>query len=372
MTKLKNIFLKLILHYLLFVILSLYSNTIAKGPEPEWNIKLQIGSIYDSNILKYSDKYIEKYNNNEDEGRFHINRYDDLIIHSSIQTSYNFRLIKKLNSIVSGGIRHRTYTLNSIKNWYLFNISWRQYLSKKFSLKIIYSYIPEFYVRHFRDGDWIDKFGYEPITFQPYSFSKDNYSFLAQYSLFKNTLLKMSFSFMDYYHNEHYTEYDSNNYLYGFNVSHSLDKKIKLNVGYRYLNSDANGYDNTNETKISSDDSDASYTEDIFILGCEWRLPKLFGHSNNVSVESKYQKRYYSSKHFPLEDRLHAGRIDDNFRLFVSYKYYLQKDLNLKLFYNLFYRDSDTKAEENKIYVSDEKAYDQYQIGLLISYSFRL
>ncbi len=372
MEKMKNGYFKQILFGIFITILFLSQTAKAKGLQQSWDIQFQFGTIYDNNILKYSDKYIDRFKNNEDEGRFHIESYDDLILYSSLNITHSFRLFRKLSTSLSAEIRYRAYTFNSIKNWSMINLGWRQFLSKKASLKISYSYIPEFYVRHFRDGDWVDRYGYTAETFQSFAFAKDNYSLWFQYSILKNTLIRLSFSYMKYNHNKHYTEYDSHNYLYGFNVSHSLNKKIKFKFSYRYLTSDAKGYDEKNELKTNSDDSDASYVEDIYIFGIEWRLPKLFGHSNNIQIESRFQNRYYSTKNILQDDRLHAGRFDNNLRLFFKYKYYLQKGLNLTLFYNLYHRNSDTKAVENKTYVSAEKAYGQYQVGLMITYIFKL
>ncbi len=68
---------------------NLFSYCIIKklnaGDNPEkkvdhWRINLSLSPYYDSNILKYSEKYIERFKNGEDEGRFHINRIDDLTL----------------------------------------------------------------------------------------------------------------------------------------------------------------------------------------------------------------------------------------------------------------------------------------------------
>jgi hypothetical protein len=45
-----------------------------------WALSLSIKPFYDSNILKYSEKYIQRFKNGEDPGRFHINRIDDLTV----------------------------------------------------------------------------------------------------------------------------------------------------------------------------------------------------------------------------------------------------------------------------------------------------
>ena len=81
-SRFRNILIILILLFLIFP-----SNVLAKKrkkrrskPIDKWEIRLTLNTIYDNNILKYSTKYIERFQNREDEGRFNINTYDDLIL----------------------------------------------------------------------------------------------------------------------------------------------------------------------------------------------------------------------------------------------------------------------------------------------------
>ena len=50
----------------------------------------------------------------------------------------------------------------------------------------------------------------------------------------------------------------------------------------------------------------------------------------------------------------------------------MKKSLRLTLFYNWLMRDTDTKAEINSVYVSNEKDYRQDQIGIKIVYGLKL
>jgi len=336
-----------------------------------WEVQLSLGTMYDSNILKYSDKYIERFLNSEDEGRFHINRYDDLVFPYSIKISYRNNFIGNLVTVFSAGYNSNSYSYNGIKNWASYDASLRQYLSKYSSLLISYSYIPSFYIRHFRDDDWVDRFGYTPVTFQPYEFSKENYSaWFQQYFFKRNTRIRLLFSYMKYFHNEHYTEYDCTNYLYGFQVYQSLSKSIRVDAGYKYITSDAKGIDEVND--VNEDDiatrGDATYKEHIYTIGGAFKFPKVFGIRNDLTVTGQYQRRFYETDHFLELDPLHAGRFDKNIRFYSRYNLYFYSYLSLTTFFNWIYRDTETSAELNREYVSNEKDYSQYQIGLRINY----
>ncbi|MCK9399392.1 MAG: hypothetical protein M0Q51_05285 [Bacteroidales bacterium] len=337
----------------------------------QFEAELQFATIYDNNILKYSDKYLERFLNNEDQGRFHIDTYDDVILFQSVDLSSTFRIFKNLKSKINFDFNNNLYVVNGIKNWYYATLGFQQYLTKRASLKIFYSYMPDFYVRHFRDDDWVDIYGYTPETFVPFGYSKDNFGFWIQNTFFKNTRVKLSMDYSKYYYNKHYTEYDSKNFLYAVNLYQTVFKNLKLEIGYHFLTSNAKGYDERGETRENSNDSDASYEEDGYRFGITWQLPAIKKIDHDLDVELEFERRYFSSKHYLELDPEHAGRVDNNFQMAVTYNIKLNKSLKLSAFYNYFMRDTNTSAVENQVYLSAEKDYRQNQFGLKISYNLK-
>jgi hypothetical protein len=330
-----------------------------------------LSPYYDSNILKYSNKYIERFKNSEDEGRFHIHSIDDLTFGYSFGLTYSNTIIGKLKTILGAGFDSDAYTYNSIKSWFTYDIFLRQYVSKSTSFLISYSYIPSFYVRHFRDEDWVKYYGYTPITFQPYEFSKDDFSFWLQHVFsWKSTRARAYFSYDRYFLNPSNTEYDSNDFLYGLRIFQKLTDKLDANIGYYYITSDAKSYDEPGETKKTSDDSDASNYEHVYAIGFDYQMPKLFKLKNEISIDAQYQRAFYTTNHFLELDPLHAGRYDYNYRVFVNYNWDIFKNFSLTAFYQWMARESSTSAEANREYVSDEKDYTQYRIGIKFNYSF--
>lgn len=347
---------------------------IFAGDNPEkkndnWSISLSLSPYYDSNILKYSEKYIQRFKNGEDEGRFHVSSVDDLAFGYSVGVTYMDEIIGKLRTILGAGYDSDAYTYNSIKTWAVYNIFWRQYITSSTSLSFSYSYLPGFYVRHFRDEDWVKYYGNTPETYQPYEFSKDDYSFWAQHIFsWKTTRARLYFSYVRYFLNESNTEYDSDDFLYGFRIYQSLFKNLDINFGYFYTTSDAKGYDESGETKENSDDSDASNYEHSYFAGVGYILPKVFSLNNDISIDAQYQRSFYTTDHFLELDPLHAGRYDYNYRVFVNYNLDVFENFAVTLFYNWFGRESSTSAEANRQYVSDEKDYTQYRIGINFNY----
>ena len=374
--KLNHAFLKEKSCLLLLIFILLLQNPEAdaqqkgsKKKEKHFEAEFSFATIYDNNILKYSEKYLDRFLNNEDKGRFHIDTYDDIILYPSLGLTSTFRIFKKVKSKINFNFNNSTYTINGIKSWMYLSTGFQQYITKRASFKVLYSYIPDFYVRHFRDDDWVEVYGYTPETFVPFGFSKDNFGFWIQNTFFKNTRVKLSLDYARYFHNKHYTEYDCNNYLFGGNIYQQLNKKLKLEIGYVFVTSDAKGFDEPGESKEDTDDSDASYKANEYFLGFTWQMPRFKKHDHDLDIGAEFEKRYYLSEHYYEVDPEHAGRIDNNFKLQVLYAIELNKSFKLSAFYNYFMRNSNTSAVENQSYLSEEKDYRQSQAGLKITYN---
>jgi hypothetical protein len=366
-----NIYLLLLVGLLALSSVEAIAQKKSKKKPIQYEAELSFATIYDNNILKYSDKYLNRFINNEDPGRFHIDTYDDVILFQSADISATFRIFKDLKSKINFDINNYLYVVNGIKNWYFATLGFQQYITKRASVKVFYSYLPEFYVRHFRDEDWVEIYGYTPITFVPFSFSKDNYGGWIQNTFFKSTRIRLAFDYSKYYYNQHYTEYDSKNFAYGINLYQTVFKKIRLELGYHYLTSDAKGYDQPGESKEHSDDADASFEEDGYRFGVTWDLPRLKNKNHDLDIQMDFEKRYYTTTHYVEQDPEHAGRVDNALQMNVTYNFELSRYWNLSAFYNFFFRDTYTSSKYNAAYLSAEKDFNQSQIGLKAIYFLR-
>jgi hypothetical protein len=360
----------------LILLLALPASEVKAGNNPKkkvkhWEAEISISPYYDSNILKYSDKYIDRFVNMQDEGRFHINRYDDLVSKYSVRLNYSNKFIKKLNSEFSFDFRYSKYSFNPVKNWLRYSVGWRQYFLSKSCFMISYSFIPHFYVRDFRDEDWVAVYGYVPSAFKPYEFSKDDISFWVQHYFFKHTNVRAYFSYMKYFLDPNNTEYDSKDYLYGIRIFQKLTKNLYIDVGYKYIYSNAKGYDQPGETKQTSDDVDATNYAHNYLAGIDYKLPKVFGMNNRISLDFLYERCFYTTDHFYELDPIHAGRHDKNYDISVTYRLDLSKSVQVSAFYSSLGRKTGTPAAANAEYISDEKSYEQYQTGIEISYNIK-
>ncbi len=329
-------------------------------------------TFYDDNILKYSYKYLDRFINNKDEGRFHIRTYDDVIVNATVGLSASYRLFGKRKTIVDAEASFSNYLINDIKNWQIYNVGISQEITRRLSLSFRYSYIPDFYVRHFRDDDWIPIVGYTPESFTPYSFAKNNYAFVGEYTFFKDTRVRLYYYYMQYYHNKHYTEYDSKNNLFRLRVTQPLSRNFEVDLSYQYETSDAKGYDEPGETRETSDDSDATYAENGLNAGLTWKMPRVKKHFHSLTLNAVLYNTYFQTEKSVLVDPLHAGRVDHDLRIYLNYYLSVTKKLKVKAYFNWLGRDSGTTNRLNEAYVSNEKDYRQNQVGIAVTYKIDL
>jgi hypothetical protein len=329
-----------------------------------------VATFYDDNILKYSDKYLDRFMNNEDEGRFDINTYDDVVVNPSLGLSATYRLFGKRKTEVDAGASLSYYLVNDIKNWQAFDVGLSQEITRRLSLSFDYSYIPDFYVRQFRDDDWVPIVGYTPESFTAYSFAKNNYAFVGEYIFFKDTRVRFYYYYMQYYHNKNYTEYDCKNNMYRIRINQPFLKNFEVDISYQYETSDAKGYDQPGETKETSDDSDATFEENGLNAGLAWKMPRIKNRYHSLSLDVVLFDTFYQTDKPVQIDPLHAGRVDHNLRIYINYYLSVTRNFKFKAFYNWYGRDSGTTSILNEEYVSDEKDYRQNQVGIELVYKF--
>lgn len=364
--------------FALVLIFLICSNSIlnaqkkSKKKKPEFDVEFGLVTYYDDNILKYSKKYLDRFLNNEDEGRFHIETYDDVIISPALELSASYRLFGKMESVFSVDADYSKYVNNDIKSWSTFGVGYRQYINKRLNFSLNYDDIPEFYIRHFRDDDWTAVYGYTEETFTPYSFAKDNFGVWCEYKFFKNTRVRLYYQLAKYYHNKHYTEFDSDNHLYRIKIFQPLHKNFNLEASYQFTRSLAKGYDEPGGSKETSDAGDATFDEDGYTVGLTWKLPRVKNRYHSLEFETIIFNRYYQTDKSPIEDDMHSGRVDNNLRFYLTYYLSISRDFKFKAFYKWYGRDSGTTSPINEEFVSDEKDYRQNQFGLEFIYRIGL
>ena len=336
-----------------------------------WKFQFGLASLYDDNILRYSERYLSRFDHREDPGRFQIESTDDVVLHLSVRAEKPFEIVPRLTTSIAVDAHYWKYARNGVKDWPSFSVSARQELPARLAAGATYSYLPDFYVRHYRDDDLVNVYGYVPQTFQPFAFEKGEHRLWLQAAFFQSTRVRATFGRALYYHNEHFTEYDSRNTSWAFDASHPLLAGLRLSAGYSFITSVARGSGQLSGATTGVGIVDASYDEDEYSFGMEWRHPRLFNRDGRLGLSGEYSRRCYLTKQYYEVDHMHAGRIDREYAVALAWSVELTRDVDVAAGCTWRGRSTTTTtpfAQE----VSDEKNYRQTQLLLSCTYTLSI
>ncbi len=328
--------------------------------------EINVSPLYDNNILKYSSIYIEKFKTGYDAGRYHISTIDDLMLYTSVNSRFVFRFIKQKDTRFDFDFSRRTYLNNSIKSWNYFNFGIEQELSNRIKVSFNYSYIPEYYIRHYRDNDWVDIYGYTEETFKPQSFSKESYIFSVQHSLTHHFDFKLDLGYSRYFYNTHFTEYDCVNYFTRVKSYYTFRKLIKTALGIRFEYSDSNR--KIEKQIVQNRYPNPSNIEGGIELDFNINIPEIHGKVNGLQLRTQFQKRIYTSESYYKDDPLHSGRVDDEIEIYTAYWMKIFKNFKISLFNQYASRSLLNSIDANTEYLTNEKSYKQNIAGIEFSY----
>lgn len=354
----KNIFSKILCISIAFCLCS--GIVLSKQKKKiDWEIKYDREIAYDDNILGYSDKYYDKFINNEDPGRFHVETFDDMIVSNDLSATFGYFFFKNHKTELNIGINYKKYVKNSIKDWLLADISISQQISKKLSLTLGYSLIPDFYIRHYRDFDYALLYGYTPESLREYSFSKENIFLKANYEYNDKLNLLIGASYSSYVYPSYFTEYDSKDYAFELGADYSINKKFKLFGTYKFIYSDARGFEGNEANPYLYTHSDPTYYEHQISLGGRYYLPHVLDKKNYVKLNLIYNRSIFTTEHPPELDDLHSGRVDNEIKASLSYILNFNDKLSFGLGYNHFIKSCSAYSDINRQSIKDEKDYNK-------------
>jgi hypothetical protein len=332
---------------------------------------LLLGSQYDDNTNRYSEKYLDRFKNGEDPGRFHIVTFDDAIACAKLDLKAKFHFINKRQTILDGSAFYKMFANNAIDRYGTFAVGIGQQVARATFLHLTYECIPHYYLYHFRDKDWQSIVGNVPEAFQSFDYAKDAINFRALRYLSKRTSISLQGGYSRYFYNEHYTEYDSKRYEISLHGNHTINKEVILACNYEFGLNNAQGYDGDmpGETKQSSDDADDSFLEHSGGLGLQWYLPEVYNREHSLSVDGAVQYRDYTTAKGPETDRTHAGRFEYAPRVSVAYTFSLSQPLALQIEYRRIQRWAGSSYAENNAYIKEEKDYSKNIAAFTVQYA---
>jgi hypothetical protein len=329
-----------------------------------WNLIARLASYYDANILRYSEKYIQSFENGDDPGRFRVQSLDDIVYRADLYVDYGFAGLKQRPAELSLDFEHRAYQKNSIKDWSRFGISFSQEFRKNRRLTLRLSTTSDYYVRHYRDSDLTGQ-GSTSDPFRAFGYKKTEglLTFAHEVGASMNARYYVGLAQLDHFAT--YEEFDGRYIFVGLRHEYRAGSRWRLSYGLQYTDSEAQGYDQPGETRESSNDADPSYLQSSIMAAARLRLPGKRLHFLFAQVELGW--RDYTTDKSPDQDRYHSGRDDKMARIFISWNLDLSERYRLTLFAQARQRRSEATASFD---IGAEKDFDQYEVGIRLRARF--
>ena len=326
----------------------------------EWLTRARLSSYYDDNILRYSDRFIQRFESGQDPDRFRVESLDDYVQRLDFYVDRRFPGIGGRRAEIGLDLEHRAYLRNSIKDWSRFALSWEQDLGFEREIRFTTSYIPNFYVRHLRDSDLRGLPNRD--RFQAFEFERTEARVDYFHDLAWKVRARYHLGLAVFRHSDAYTEFDSENVFAGVRLDQEVGRGLRFSYALEYTDSAAQGYDEPGETLETSDDTDPSYRQFDIMLAVRYRLPGK--RDSTFFLQGELGQREYTTNRPPDLVPLHAGREDDILRFYASWQVELSKRYSLTLFAQTRDRSSTALIDFD---IGLERNFEQYELGARLS-----
>lgn len=319
-------------------------------------------STYDSNLLRYSNRDRDRFQDRSELFESPIRTLDDWRNDFKLSATWEHRFIKKLDTHLTGTVNFAQHAMNPIKNFGWFSVTVRQDMSGRFRAWLIYLHEPRYYIRDYSDihtderhhcefalDQWKGKLSYRPVELVE----------LIGFSEFKK-----------YAYDEYFTEYDGD--LNEFGVENILRSgSWRLSLGYSLTIFDNIGFENASlvlrETVNEDDEAgQGDYQQDSYQASVRYSF-NLGQRRAYLQVESNLNDRYYSTDQDPEIDPFHHGRRDVVLTTGLVGYYSFSKIVGIKMGISRNTRDSRASAPV----VTRVKDYSRLTGWIELSYQLR-
>ena len=322
-----------------------------------WEVEAGASLAYDDNVFNLSDRDLTRFDNGEDYF-YWMETSDDFLTNAWLRGRLRAQVGQwDISPFVKGGYDYFASNTDKSCPSMLTGVEadWN-----KLSLNLYYGYYPEVWVRHYHDKDGASG---DPVKF---SYDKNLYKLDAGYRLFRKDWVYLYGRFEQYFHNEHFTEYDADAVTFGVGWRHSFQT---FYLTARYFYCDYTCDDAPATGAVSEDDfSDASYESDtVEIVFRNKKVEFLRGRYLRPFIDFEYEKRAYQTDN--VDDTFHAGREDSRYNVTFGATFYLWPSIELTAEYDHNYRKA-TSSENDDIGKYKDYIANQFSIG--IDYTFSL
>lgn len=307
-----------------------------------YEIGLQPG--FQSNPFNLSDLEIEKAANDPD-------YLDDSAYSSSnlislyAKLKWSPRLFKGRKTRFNGQVFYHYYHDIPQRTYQSYSINIKQSLGQYRYLSGGYWILPEYYLRNYLIRDPATQI----IDRQNCSFGTDRLWLGFEHRLTRKNRIEYRLNVRQEVYQAPFARYDMQMQEIGFKLAIDQFKPLRLNLELQYGFAD-------NDNQI--DDKDRSFR----YLNLRPTLTLPFGGDHRIRLSGRYDQRAYGSEQ--LDDPLHAGRYQEEFRLDITYLPRFSSSFRVEPFAG--YRER--RVDSSDPAVRDLKSFSRYWFGIRLGF----
>ncbi len=317
----------------------------AKSP---FDIDIEIQTIYDDNILNYSDSDLDQMDDpGAPDNKFAVESKDDVIINPEIDIVYKTKLLKHSFHL---GFKtdYYYYNENDVKRHWRFETYFKRYFKRGTFFQGSVSYLPDYYYRNsFITGD-----GYHEAKFDKISLNAR-----MVYRLFKSTSVSVNYTYSDKDFIEIFDERDIYEHEVGGTLVYRPVKLWKGWIGYEYSHAVGAGADNSSHTR------DTSYDGNKFTLGSRFYLKGLGRKSFQIAGKVSYELVQFQT--MKITDIYRLGREDTRLYFYGMLKHYLKRGISVEAIFKSYDKSVEIPAD----YLIDQLESSSNTFYLVFNYS---
>ena len=328
-------------------------------------VKIDWRSTYDDNILRYSERDIDRFVHSSEPYPSKMSAYDDWKNNFTLKIYIDGPRFFRHRPDIWYFVKFSHYYRNPFKNYSTHTLILKQKVIRPLELHFKYFFMPDYYLREYRDRDTGEA--------QSCAFNDHQARIGFTIKLTKNLKATMQAEYEQLYYNKYFTEYDSESWLYELKLEQRVGRSLRFSMGYGFKTADNIGFnqaqalypDMTGEFMEDTEYGDSSYEADIYFTELRYRVRDFVLNEDLwLKLQYKLRKRYYTTNNRLETDPFHAGRHDDRSRWIISATQDLNKLMEIGIEYTYESRDTESYYQP----VIDAKNFSQNLLAFYLTY----
>ena len=333
-----------------------------------WSLRGNAGLdiIYNDNILTNSPDYMNDFITGSYPWKFTHKTNDDLVVAPSFDIEARRDLISWGQSRFKFKVKVWKYTHNPIKTNTDFHFYGRQYFGKNKSLEAYFHFAPEQYIRQLSDRSPLDDPDAD-INWKEFRFQRNVWNLTWRQKISKKLSVKFLYEENFRYYNQPFMENDISAWEVRGNATCKFNRTYTLNLDYSYEDGKGRGLDEPGENILNSDNSDSSYKRDLYRVGLTMKYKVLKPIISQADFSFLFMDYYYPTTKSLAQDPYHAGRNDTYYKVTFEVRRKIAKPVTLKLAVRRTERIVFSPWEGD---ITTDKDFTQWLYWVNLSYRF--